>query len=67
MEENNKSWIYIIGGTVGALIGLTVAHNLIKSSEYEEKPVQVSPQKGIQIGLQTVNFARSLINLLRKT
>lgn len=67
MEDNNKSWIYIIGGAAGALFGLTIAHILIKSSEDEEKPVQVSPQKSLQIGLHTVNFARSLINLLRKT
>jgi len=67
MEEKNKSWIYIIGGAAGALVGLTVAHVLVKSSEYEEKPVKVSAQKGLQVGLQTVNFARILINLLRKT
>ena len=67
IEENNKNWIYIIGGAAGALFGLAVAHILTKSAENEEKPVQVSPQKGLQIGLNTVNFARSLINLLRKS
>ncbi len=67
MEDKNNSLIYVIGGVAGALLGVVIAHALIKTSETEEKPIQVSPQKGVQIGLQTVSFARGLLNLLKKT
>lgn len=67
MEDKNNSLIYVIGGVAGALLGVVIAHALVKSSEIEEKPIQLSPQKGLQIGLQTVGFARGLLNLLKKT
>ena len=67
MEEKNESWFYIIGGAAGALLGLAVAHYLVKSVDSDDKPVQINAQKGIQIGLHTINFAHGLLNLLRKT
>ncbi len=67
MEDKNNSLIYVIGGVAGALLGVVIAHALIKTAETEEKPIQLSPQKGVQIGLQTVSFARGLLNLLKKT
>jgi hypothetical protein len=66
MEDKNNSLIYVIGGVAGALLGVAIAHVLVKTSETEEKPIQLSPQKGLQIGLQTVGFARGLLNLINK-
>jgi glycerol uptake facilitator-like aquaporin len=65
-EKKDNSLIYIIGGVAGALLGVAVAHVLLKSSESDEKPLQITPQKGVQIGLHTANFIHGLLSLIRK-
>ncbi|NMC29969.1 MAG: hypothetical protein GYA45_07860 [Pelolinea sp.] len=50
----------------GALLGVAVAHVLLKSSDADEKPLQITPQKGVQIGLHTANFIRGLLSLIHK-
>jgi len=66
MESKNRNWTYVIGGAAGALLGVAIAHALIKTSESDKKPFHVSAQSGLQIGIHTFNFAHRLINLLRK-
>ncbi len=65
-NKKNNHQIYLVGGVVGALLGIVIAHFFIKSSPSEEKTIQISPQKGMRIGLQTVNFMYQLLNLIRK-
>ncbi|HOJ00933.1 MAG TPA: hypothetical protein PLL88_04885 [Anaerolineaceae bacterium] len=66
-EKKNTNIIYLIGGVAGALLGVTIAHVLVRSSESKNKPIQLSAQQGLQIGLQTAGFARALLNLLNKS
>ena len=64
MSENKKTTIYIIGGLVGALLGAGIAHVLVKTSENDETAMQISPQRGMEIGITTVGFIRKLLDLL---
>ena len=65
MSDNKNTTVYIIGGFVGALLGVGVAHTLVKSSDESETPLQLSPEKGMQIGINTIGFIRKLLDLLQ--
>lgn len=66
MNNKQNAYLYILGGLAGALVGLGITHTLIKSTENSETPLQLSPQKGLQIGMNTIGFARSILDLFKK-
>jgi len=67
MSDNDKknTNVYLIGGLAGALLGVGIAHVLLKTSEKDETSLQITPQKGMQIGITTVGFLRNLLDLLK--
>jgi hypothetical protein len=65
MSDKRKSSFYLIGGLAGALLGVGIAHVLLKTSENDETSLQLTPQKGMQIGITTVGFFRNLLDLLK--
>ncbi|HAF62766.1 MAG TPA: hypothetical protein DCK95_10645 [Anaerolineaceae bacterium] len=66
MSDKKNTTVYIIGSLAGALLGVGVAHALVKSSDESETPLQISPQKGMQIGINTIGFVRKLLDLLQQ-
>ena len=67
MTEKKNVPIYIIGGVAGALLGIGISHILVQTTEKENTSLELSPQKGLQIGINTIGFVRSLLELLKKT
>ncbi|RJQ42597.1 MAG: hypothetical protein C4545_04400 [Anaerolineaceae bacterium] len=67
MTDKKNLSIYVIGGLAGAFLGVAISHVLVKSSKSEENSIHLSPQKGLQIGINTIRFARGLLDLLKKT
>lgn len=65
-DEENNSWkanTLLIGGLVGALVGLGTAFLLIKRSEQQGKPLHISPGKGVQMGALIAGLLRSILSL----
>ena len=59
--EADQSWkikLFVIGGIVGALVGVGAAFLIAKRAETEQKPPQLSPGEGIQLGLGVLGLMR---------
>jgi hypothetical protein len=67
MTDKKNVPIYIIGGVAGALLGVGISHILVQSADKDNTSLELSPQKGLQIGINTIGFARGLLELLKKT
>lgn len=65
MSDKKNSNVYLIGGLAGALLGVGIAHVLLKTSEEDKTSLQITPEKGVQIGITTVGFLRNLLDLLK--
>ena len=63
MSENNKKYnSYVIGGFIGALIGVTAAYLLNKSAELEGEDYQFNGKRMSNFALGTVSLLWSLIS-----
>ena len=61
--EPDQSWkvkVFVIGGIVGALVGVGAALLLVRRAELEQKPPELSPSEGIQMGLGVLGLLRFL-------
>lgn len=61
--ENNRDWMVktlVIGGIVGALIGLGAAYILVKRAEQEGENPQLSTGEGVQLGLGVLGLLRMI-------
>ena len=59
--ENNRGWMVrtlVVGGVVGALIGLSAAYILLKRAEQEGENPQLSTGEGVQLGLGVLGLLR---------
>ncbi|HEY3345912.1 MAG TPA: hypothetical protein VGJ97_13340 [Anaerolineaceae bacterium] len=59
--ENNQNWVVrtlIIGGVVGALIGVGAAYILVKRAEEVGENPQLSTGEGVQLGLGVLGLLR---------
>jgi len=75
MEENaivdeegqaNNSWkiqALIIGGVLGALVGIGGAYLLTKRAEQKGTPLAITPRKGVQLGVMLAGMLRSILSL----
>jgi hypothetical protein len=64
--EVNNSWksrTLVIGGVIGALVGVGGAFLLIKRAEQQGKPVSISSGKGMQLGVLIIGLLRSILSL----
>ncbi len=61
--DNRKPVILVIGGVLGALVGLGAAYLLIQNAEKEGKPPQVSPVDGVKLGVLVMGLLRTVATL----
>jgi hypothetical protein len=65
MEKNdNKIFIYILGGTIGLLTGLAAAALLIKNQEESpEKKAIINSKDGLKIGFSLASILKQIAEL----
>jgi hypothetical protein len=59
--ENNRNWVVrtlVIGGVVGALVGLGAAYILVKRAEDSGENPQLTTGEGVQLGLGVLGLLR---------
>ncbi len=61
-ENNNKFNNYIVGGIVGAVLGIFAAFLINKSAEFEGEDFQFSGKRLSKFALGTISTLWSLIN-----
>jgi hypothetical protein len=64
--QADNSWkmqTLIIGGAVGALVGLGAAYLLTKRAEQKGTPLAITPGKGVQLGVLLAGLLRSIVSL----
>lgn len=64
--EADKSWktkTLVIGGMLGALVGVGAAFLLTKRAEQQGKPLSISTGKGVQLGVLIAGLLRSILSL----
>jgi hypothetical protein len=62
-DDTLKVRTLIIGGVVGALVGLGAAFLLTKRAEQKGTPLAITPGKGVQLGVMVAGLMRSLLSL----
>lgn len=65
MENNstNKRNALLVGGIIGALVGVVAANMLVKEAEEGDNPEGLTTAKGFQIGMLVLGLLRQLTNL----
>lgn len=53
----------LIGGAVGALVGVGAAFLLIKRAEQKGMHLTITPGKGVQLGVMVAGLLRSILSL----
>ena len=65
-ERTDNSWkvqTLVIGGVVGALVGLGAAFLLTRRAEQKGAPLAITPTKGVQLGVLLAGLLRSIVSL----
>jgi gas vesicle protein len=65
-ERIDGSWkarALVIGGLLGAITGVGAAFLLTKRAEQQGKELDISPGKGVQLGVMIVGLLRSILSL----
>ncbi len=64
-KQTNKRNALVIGGVVGALIGVVAANIILKASEDElgESDLSITPAKGMKLGMLVLGLLRQLSDL----
>ncbi len=74
MEENaitivqrpDDTWkvkTVLVGGVLGALVGVGAALLLAKRAEQKGTPLAITPGKGVQLGVMLAGLLRSILTL----
>jgi nitrate reductase gamma subunit len=66
IEQPQNSWklqALVIGGVLGALVGLGAAFLLTKRAEQKGTSLAISPGKGVQLGVMVAGLLRSILSL----
>ena len=65
MESNKsiKTNALIIGGVLGAIIGVVAANVLVKEVEADENSQSLTPARGFQLGMIVLGMLRQITNL----
>ena len=65
-EQGVGSWktrALVVGGLLGALTGLGAAYLLTRRAEQQGKELDISPAKGVQLGVMVAGLLRSILSL----
>lgn len=64
-QPNNarKSQALLIGGMLGALVGVGAAYLLTRRAEQRGTQLSITPQKGVQLGVLLAGLLRSILSL----
>jgi nitrate reductase gamma subunit len=65
-EQPDDSWkirTLVIGGVLGALVGLGGAYLLTKRAEQKGTTLAITPGKGMQLGVLLAGLLRSIVSL----
>lgn len=66
VEKPAASWkvqTLVIGGVVGALVGLGAAFLLTKRAEENGTSLAITPGKGVKLGMMIAGLLRSILSL----
>jgi DMSO reductase anchor subunit len=74
MEENeiekvpapDNTWKFktlLVGGAIGALVGVGAAFLLTKRAEQKGQKLSITPGKGVQLGVMLAGLLRSILSL----
>ena len=64
--ENNSSFkrnAVLMGGIIGALVGVVAANMLVKEVEEGDNQESLTPAKGFQLGMLVLGLLRQITNL----
>jgi len=62
----DNSWklkTLLIGGALGALVGVSAAFLLTKRAEQRGQSLAITPVKGVQLGVMLAGLMRSILSL----
>jgi hypothetical protein len=65
-DQPANSWkiqTLVIGGVLGALVGLGAAYLLAKRAEQKGAQLAITPGKGVQLGVLLAGLLRSILSL----
>jgi nitrate reductase gamma subunit len=65
-EQSGDSWkiqTLVIGGVLGALVGLGGAYLLTRRAEQKGTTLAITPGKGVQLGVLLAGLLRSIVSL----
>jgi hypothetical protein len=66
IEKPGNSWklqTLVIGGVLGALVGVGAAFLLTKRAEQKGTSLAITPGKGVQLGVMIAGLLRSILSL----
>jgi nitrate reductase gamma subunit len=66
VSQPDNSWrlqTLVIGGVLGALVGLGAAYLLSKRAEQKGTQLSITPRKGVQLGVLLAGLLRSILSL----
>jgi nitrate reductase gamma subunit len=58
-----KSQALLIGGVLGALVGVGAAYLLTRRAVQKGTQLSITPQKGVQLGVLLAGLLRSILSL----
>jgi hypothetical protein len=65
-DQPDNSWkiqTLVIGGVLGAMVGLGAAYLLAKRAEQKGAQLAITPGKGVQLGVLLAGLLRSILSL----
>jgi hypothetical protein len=63
VDNTWKAKTLVLGGVIGALVGVGGAFLLVRRAEQQGKPLSISTGKGMQLGMLIAGLLRSILSL----
>ncbi len=60
MKQSTKTLTLIVGGILGALLGVKAAQTLIESAETEANQLPITATQGLQIGMTALGMLKQI-------